>query len=385
MHVKAVILVALLVAGVFSTPVDGFGSVNEAFKNTFMTFDDLHSLGESLVKIQTNTFMFSTSMAALAERLVAEGLHHSLADLIVAQTKEDLQDTYVRKTGIQTFKTEEDFLQVAACAYRNAKDSKLDYICLVGQSKVDAAGFVEAVKNIKAKLMRNLITLFDKFKRFHAFSKDGFKTMKGLGSAETQSKLTKFLADSAKNKQSAYTALYENKDDPFIVKLYKNGLTYFSQAASVESLEGVEKVMLDEYYSHLIVQMNVPANVRDEFRAEMKLTAFGSMGDWKSIDFIFKNSKGTAKYINVMCATDRTVRESDFLIADVRASFELGPDLVVTTSTSSAFFGLIKWTKVKMVKRPAEISENTIRLLFNFFKLAAFEKFIAFRQGTNRK
>ena len=113
----------------------------------------------------------------------------------------------------------------------------------------------------------------------------------------------------------------------------------------------------------------------------MQLAAFGSLGDWKSIDFIFKNFAGTAKYINVMCATDRSVRESDFLIADVQASFELGPDIIVTTSTSKALFGLISWTTVKIVQRPAEISENTIRPLFNFFKLAAFEKFITFRQG----
>lgn len=385
MNVKAFVLVALLIAGGFSAPLGSYGSVNEAFKDTFMHFGDLGSLGESLLKIDTTNFMFTVSKDGLASRLVAQGIHASLADLLVAQTKVDMNDTYVRKTGIQTFKTEQGNVQVAACAYRTAKDNKLDYVCLAAQAKCNKTNFVSVFTSIKIRLMRRLTVLFDRFRKYHAFSANGFKVMKALGSAETQNKLTQFLEASNQGKQSAYTALYEKKDDPFMVKLFKNGITYYSSSASIESLEGVEKPMLGEYFNHLITSLAIPADTQEEFRNEMKLATFGDKSDWTSIDFVFKNSRGTAKYINAMCATDPNTKESDFLIADVKSSFELGPDIIVTTRTKSALFGLIKWTSVKIVKRPAEITEEMIKALFNFFKLAAFEKFIAFRKGTMSK
>lgn len=382
MKVTEIVLVALLFAGSLAAPMGAYGSTNDAFKETFMHFEDLSSLGASPKIIDTTTLMFTVAYDELAERLIFEGVHHSLADLLVAATNNDLKDTFIRKTGIQTFKIEENAIQMVACVYRTAAQNKLDFVCLAAQSKVTLANTLAVIGAMKIKLMKRLATHFSRFRSLHAFSASGFNQMRGLGSAETQNKLTDFLEESQKGKAAAYTALYEKKDDPYTVKLYKNGLTSFSQSASVESLEGVESNMFNEYFEHLTNQLAIPADTKPDFLIEMQLATMGSRGEWKSIDFIFKNSKGTAKYINVMCATDSRSGEADFLIADVQASFELGPDIIVTTSTSKALFGLISWTTVKIVKRAAEISEETIQILFNFFKLAAFEKFIAFRRGV---
>lgn len=66
-------------------------------------------------------------------------------------------------------------------------------------------------------------------------------------------------------------------------------------------------------------------------------------------------------------------------MCDIRAGFEMAPDVILSTSSKSSWFGLFSKTTVKIVKKPAELTQSSIQLLFKFFKVSALEKFKKFR------
>ena len=380
MKTSALILFALLAVGCLCSGIS-YATVGEAlsasFNNGKINNEQTATLGQLPIRMIT----LSANQDTLLDKLVGLTVTEKLASAIVKSVQNDLKDTFIRSTGIITIESENS-IQKMLCVYRTGKYENNDFICLLGELKGQINVFRRKIADqIEIFMKRYVDNLPAKLKNLHAFTTKGFEMLRGLGSPQSQAKLNEFLSESSKNKDTAFAELRKSQDDTFVVKLFKNGITHFSSSASVESLEGVERSMLKEYYQHLIQKMKIPANTQQEFIIEMRLAAMGSSGEWKSIDFLFKNSQGTAKYINVMCAYDDKLDEADFLIADIQASFELGPDVIVTTSTSKKFFGLFSSTKVKYVYRPAELTEKSIQLIFEFFKLAALEKFNAFRRG----
>ena len=382
MKTSALILLALLAVGSLCANSNSFATVGEALDASFLKIksDKSRSLGEMPIRFIT----FSANNEKLFETLMVHKLPTKLASLVVSSVESNLKDTFIRTTGIITSDASETITQKIVCAYRTGKDSANDYICLFAQIHVPAAlkkTLKDLVLKMEVTMKKFAESLPTRLRNLHAFTTKGFDKLRGLGSAESQAKLTEFLNESAKNKDDAYQTLRKNENDPFVAKLFKNGLTHFTSSASVDSLEGVERALLQDYYTHLIQKMGIPENTQGDFRMEMELAALGSRGEWKSVDFLYKNAKGSAKYVNVMCSYDDRLDEADFLIADVQATFELGPDLIVSTSTKSSFFGLFSKTSVKLIYIPAELTEKSIQLIFEFFKLAALEKFTAFRRG----
>lgn len=387
MKTSAVILVALLATGCLCSGIS-YPTVGDAFDAAFLSLGRREfnprmvksSLGSTPVRVVT----FSSTQENLQENLISKKVSEQLASFIVSAVDKNLKDTYIRTTGIITSEENENTLEKAVCVYRTGKDEANDFICIVGELSKSSIikTFSKKMAETLEGLMKNFVDNFpSKLKNLHAFTTKGFQMLRGLGSAESQAKLNEFLNESAKNKDTAYATLQKSQDDPFVVKLFKNGLTHFTSTASVESLEGVESCLFEDYYTHLIHKMAIAENTREDFRNEMRLAAFGSKGEWKSVDFVFKNSQSTAKYINVMCAYNDSLDEADFLIADIKAGFTLGPDVIVSTTTSKSLFGLISKTKLKIIYRPAELTEKSIQLIFDFFKLTALEKFAAFRRG----
>ena len=330
-----------------------FATVGEAFKASFLKVKSIvpkrnKALG-SVLPIRLVTL--SSTNENLVESLLKNKISKDLAIKIVSTVEGNLKDTYLRSTGIISLESNKENIEKVVCVYRTSKDIGNDYVCIVGtvptwiakNEKLRIAG-----QYLVSLMKRYASMLPAKLRNLHAFTTKGFKMLRGLGGAESQAKLNEFLDGSTKNKEDAYAVLRQSQDDPFVVKLYKNGLTHFSSSASIESLEGVEECMFSEYFDHLAQKMAIPAEKKSNFIDEMVLAVMGSRGEWKSIDFLFKNARATAKYVNCMAAFDSNTSEADFLIADIKASFELGPDVFVTTSTSSSFFGLFSRTVTKI-------------------------------------
>lgn len=217
------------------------------------------------------------------------------------------------------------------------------------------------------------------WKRFVSPRYQSYSNMKALGSAQTQASLDKLIKEAAANKQQAVYDLNQKKGDPFLAKLFKNGLSAYTSTATIEAMEGIDVNMLTEFSNYLADNLRIAAASRREFMDQMSISAFADKNDWKEFAFIFKLNAGTAKYVSVLSILDERTNTLDFLVCDIKSGFELAPDVIVSTHTKSSFFGLFKSTKIVVTRRPAELTMESIELLFKFFKVSALEKFKQFR------
>jgi len=166
--------------------------------------------------------------------------------------------------------------------------------------------------------------------------------------------------------------LNANKNDPFIARLFKNGLTHFTSAAIIESIEGVDTPMLNEFSHYLADKMALPGSMKTALIDQLYLASISDRSEWKDIAFTYKLNIGEAKYMSVMTVTDEPSDTMDFVVCDIKAGFQMAPDILVSTVTKKKFFGLFSSTSIKIDRRPAELTDKSIDLLFKFFKVSAF-------------
>lgn len=187
------------------------------------------------------------------------------------------------------------------------------------------------------------------------------------------------IKDTVNQKGAAQQDLNANKADPFVAKLFTNGLTKFESASSVQYLQKVPHGALDNFVNYLVRMLGVPADKQVDFKDTIHASAYMENNEWKEFDFIYRqNGTGGAKYSSILVFNiDGTA--FDFLIADVKATFELGDDIFVSTSTKSKFFGLSSKTEVQIRKVPAVMTQKSIDLIFKFFKIVAYDSFAKFR------
>lgn len=137
--------------------------------------------------------------------------------------------------------------------------------------------------------------------------------------------------------------------------------------------------MLEEYANFLADSILIPASSRSAFIDSMIASSFADRGEWTEFEFLYKVNAGTAKYVSVISNFNMDANTMDFLVCNIGNGFSMAPDVIITTHTKSKFFGLFSKTTIKTIAKPAELTQRSIELLFKFFKVAAFEKFAAFR------
>lgn len=191
--------------------------------------------------------------------------------------------------------------------------------------------------------------------------------------------LTKAIVKVAKDKMAANHDINKNANDPFLAKVMKNGFKSYQSTAKVEFLSGVNTMYVDGYIGFLATQLGVPANRIESFKADMELATFVDRTTWKEVDFLFNLGKGQAKFVTVLTALNPEGTMLDFIVADIGATFEIGDDVFISTSTKSSFFGLFSKTKLKIKKVPTVMTQKSIELIFRYFKSIAFEQFAKFR------
>ena len=173
--------------------------------------------------------------------------------------------------------------------------------------------------------------------------------------------------------------LNNNKNDPFLARLFKNGLSTYTSSAVIQNVEGVESKMLNQYASFLAGNLEIPLNSRQNFMQTLLASAFADRAEWAEFSFIYKLNTKTAKFVQVIVYNDYSRGILDFFICDIKAGFEMAPDVIMSSSTKSILFGMFSKTNIQIVTRPAELTQHSIQLLFKFFKVSALEKFKKFR------
>eukprot|EP00178_Gracilaria_changii_P027838 TRINITY_DN9203_c0_g1_i2.p1 TRINITY_DN9203_c0_g1~~TRINITY_DN9203_c0_g1_i2.p1 ORF type:complete len:215 (+),score=50.47 TRINITY_DN9203_c0_g1_i2:38-646(+) len=194
------------------------------------------------------------------------------------------------------------------------------------------------------------------------------------------SEIDDVIKQTVKQKSSAMKDLEDNKNDPFVSKLFSNGLKKFESSAKVEFIQEVPAGELSGFVNYLASALRVPSDKRKAFKETMEMSVWMDVNDWKEISFIFNLGLGKAKYVSVVAAVNQGKNTIDFLISDVQSTFEMGDDIFVSTYTKKSFFGLFGKTSIKIKKVPAKMTQKSIELIFKFFKIVAFERFAAFRR-----
>jgi hypothetical protein len=345
-------------------------------------FEENPTLAAVTLNTNVKHFTLTCSVEQLNSKLTEKGVHQATA-LEITDAVASKQDIYFHLTKLISKQLEAGLDQTTICVFKVGKANSNDLLCFVAETKFEG-NFADLVEQIKASVLNAIKRVIAKLPasiiKYHAYTRLSLSEFFRLKSAKTQADLDKMLRDAVGTKDQVVYELNQKKNDPFLAKLFKNGITSYTSSAVVESLEGVELSMLTEYSKYLADKMNIPANARPTFMDQLYLSSITDKNEWKEFEFMYKLNAGTAKYVSVMSVLESNTNTLDFLNSDIKAGFELGPDVIISTKRRSSFFGLFSRTTIEITKRPAELTMQSIELLFKFFKVSAFEKFRAFRK-----
>lgn len=191
--------------------------------------------------------------------------------------------------------------------------------------------------------------------------------------------IDKVIKETIASKGKAEKDLQDNRSDPFVSKLFSNGIKSFKSHSKVSYIQKIDANEFSGFTNYLASSLRIPSKDRKNFIDTLSASVWMDLNDWKEISFIFNLGKGQAKFVSIVVANDMSTNKIDVLISDVQSTFEIGDDIFVSTRTKKSFFGLFGSTKLVIKKVPAKMTRKSIELIFKFFKIVAFERFAAFR------
>lgn len=156
--------------------------------------------------------------------------------------------------------------------------------------------------------------------------------------------------------------------------LYRTDFKRFKQSAEVVYYESVKDSDLPNFLEYISRIFSIPDTDKKEFAETFELVAFSD--GQESITFkIVSSVNGTkCKYILIVADRKDSVT-TEWLIADIKATFELSPNLLFMTETRSNYLGLFKTTAPRIVKIPNNLDSNDLMQIIKYFDVIAFEKF----------
>jgi hypothetical protein len=381
MKISAFIILGLCAASVLSQQPPKhvtLGSiVNQVFAAEY-TSDQL--IFEGRMKTAAKTFSFTSSQVAMKRELINRGFSGYVADNIALNIVEPVVGEFKASKIVSWMQSEYSTVSTV-CIYRGtAQKFSVDFTCVVGTAVHDAATDIEVIEAVKRIIYTEMKeAAFSLNLKYHVFTEKTLEQFSGLKSAQTQADLGNLMKNEAGQREQVVYELNANKNDPFIARLFKNGLTHFTSSAVIESIEGVDTPYLTEFSHYLADKLTLPAGIRSAFIDQLYLASISDRSEWKDISFVYKLNVGEAKYMSVMTVTDEPTNTMDFVVCDIKAGFQMAPDIIVSTVKKSSFFGLFSSTSIRIDRRPAELTDKSIDLLFKFFKVSAFDKFRQFR------
>lgn len=381
MKISALFILGLCAASVLAQQAPKHVTLGSIVNQVFATEHPADQLlFEGNIKTAAKHFSFTSTQVAFKREIVSRGMSAYLADNLALTITEPIVGEF-KATRIVSWMQSEFGSVSAVCIYRGTSQKfNVDFICVVGTAIHDSAqdkDSIEAVKRIIYTEMREIAMNLNL--KYHVFTEKNLEQFSALKSAKTQADLGVMMKAEAGKRDEVVYELNANKNDPFIARLFKNGLTHFTSSAVIESIEGVDSPYLTEFSHYLADKLNLPAHIRTPLIDQLYLASISDRSEWKDIAFTYKLNIGEAKYMSVMTVTDEPSNTMDFVVCDIKAGFQMAPDILVSTVTKKSFFGLFSSTSIRIDRRPAELTDKSIDLLFKFFKVSAFDKFRQFR------
>lgn len=111
-----------------------------------------------------------------------------------------------------------------------------------------------------------------------------------------------------------------------------------------------------------------------EFFEEFKY--IDSDNEWKAFDTVFSiDAGGKCKFVSILAHHNTDTNRMDFLIGNFVAAFKLAPNVAVIQESLSVLGGIFSNSKVVFKDIPRSVTEDDLKMVFNFFYLVTFKNF----------
>jgi hypothetical protein len=155
------------------------------------------------------------------------------------------------------------------------------------------------------------------------------------------------------------------------------GFSKFQQNADVTEYKGVSDDALLGFAGYLKSTLSIPVVFEASFEEDIMLIQFSSFNEVVVHRIIYStgDTKGSCRYVCLLAQRNQWTKETDFLVADIKAEFELAPDLFVIDSSVSNAWGLFKDHHQNIIKMSKAITPEQVTVIIKFFEIMVFERF----------
>lgn len=226
------------------------------------------------------------------------------------------------------------------------------------------------------KILKN----FDKLKESIIFENKIRKSLNAETSLslfeETTTSLIEELISNIMAKIPEMKADILRNSSTIVDKIVNWGFTDFKETANMKQINGVQDQYFLMFLDNLKSTINLPSKYVQNFESTMEVILYSTSNIWIVFDVAFSVDSGAqCKYVCVMARHDDIGKKTDWLIADVAATFDLAPDVLIIQQKQSVLGGIFSSSQDKIVLKPASITKNQLNTIFEFFEVISFERF----------
>ncbi len=193
----------------------------------------------------------------------------------------------------------------------------------------------------------------------------------------TESQLMKkVISNIVKNIPNIKQEVNDSKSISVVVnKIVESGFTLFKQQANMEYYKGVSDDNLTGFLTFVKSLLQLPDMYEKYFVENLSMILYSDFNEIVIFRVLFSvTDGGDCKYICVMGQRTNDGL-TDWLIGDVKANFQLSPDVFVIEKTISTGWGLFKSKNSYAYVTPKSLTNDQLSTLFKFFEICVFERF----------
>lgn len=172
---------------------------------------------------------------------------------------------------------------------------------------------------------------------------------------------------------SAVASAFGTRISKTVVSTIKGtGWTKLRQSVVVQKIVNMQASFLDQFLRSVPTAYNIPSKYRADTEFALTSVKFSGGQQWNKWDLAFDiNKGGSARYICVLGHRDPNTGNTDWVIANMKASFKLAPDVFVWRRSASYAGGIFSSTTDSLEKRPRSLTAEDIRGMLHLLAGAA--------------
>ena len=159
-------------------------------------------------------------------------------------------------------------------------------------------------------------------------------------------------------------------------ELMSDGFDKFEESADMQKISGMDPAFLDTFISHAIQVYGIPSQYTEQARFAMEMVKYADSQTWNRFDLAFsEGSGGSMRYVVILGHNDAATGKTDWLVANIKATFSMAPDIMIIQKSKSILGGIWSSTKLVFKKMPKSLTPKDVELVFDFMTVVAMTQF----------